>query len=72
MTGPSDADDFRRLATRIAVVEDALQHILRRLGAPEDRLTAWRREAGGPPRDPVYLHLAMNEVLSRLKPPPRR
>lgn len=69
---PPDDADYRRLVTRIAVMEDALQHILRRLGAPEEHLTAWRREAGGPSRDPVYLHLTMNEVLARLRPPARR
>ncbi|HLZ67884.1 MAG TPA: hypothetical protein VKQ29_16795 [Aliidongia sp.] len=71
MSAPPDDAAYRRLLTRISVMEDALQHILRRLGAPEERLTTWRREAGGQGSDPVYLHLSMNEILARLKPPPR-
>jgi hypothetical protein len=62
---------YQAVTTRITVLEDALQHILRRLGAPPEDLQRWRRaiRAGA---DTTQVHSTMNDILARLKPPPNR
>ena len=58
------------VTSRISVLEDAMQVILARLGAEPDRLKAWRGHTLSP-GDPSMLHSTMNDILNRLKPPPK-
>jgi hypothetical protein len=52
-------------------LEDAMTVILRRLGADPADLRQWRGRTLSP-GDPSLVIAAMNGVLGKLKPPPRR
>jgi hypothetical protein len=70
MSSAPDNSETARLRARVAVLEDAVEAVLRRFGTPEPLLSDWRRNALTG-IDWVYIHAAMNEILEQLRPPPR-
>lgn len=63
---------FNWIHARLSVIEDALQVILRRLGAPDEMLRTWRGHTLKPGHDNSLMYSTMNEILDLIKPPPKR
>ena len=62
---------YHWVCARLTALEDAMTVILRRLGADPVDLKQWRGRTLSP-GDPSLVISAMNGVLGKLKPPPRR